>query len=150
METDTKQETCQERVAHAAANRLESLYDMWDLWKDGKEEEYTEDGDRLDEFGLSFDYVAPNTFSDDQEEGYFRYQISYGGPSEEFRFYANQESEYSWSVYRIEFWFLDWWDGAKNHIGGTAADLMQEILFGFFGDEYLTHVHAQAMEERGS
>ena len=40
------------------------------------------------EYGLALDYVAPGTFKD-QKQGYFRYQISVGGPSEEFRFYAN-------------------------------------------------------------
>lgn len=39
----------------------------------------------FDEYALSFDYVEPDTF-DDQDRGYFRYQISYGGPSEEVRF----------------------------------------------------------------
>ena len=31
---------------------------------------------------LSFDYVAPHTFND-QPEGYWRWQFSWGGPSDE-------------------------------------------------------------------
>lgn len=64
----------------------------------------------LHEYGLAFDYVAPETFPD-QKEGYFRYQISYGGPSEEFRFFTSGPEH---TVYRVEFWFLDWWDGAPR------------------------------------
>ena len=58
-------------------------------------------------YGLSFDYVEPYTFSD-QERGYFRYQISWGGPAEEFRFYTDENL----SLTNIEYWFLDWGDGA--------------------------------------
>jgi hypothetical protein len=59
------------------------------------------------DYGLSFDYVAPDTFRD-EHEGYFRYQLSYGGPSSEIRFYANYKAR---QPYRIEFIFLDWGEG---------------------------------------
>lgn len=45
--------------------------------------------ERFNEYALCFDYVASGTFSD-QEEAYFRYQISWGGPSEELRFLSIQ------------------------------------------------------------
>lgn len=63
----------------------------------------------LEHYPLGFDYVAPNTF-DDQKEGYFRYQISWGGPSDEFRFPVNPDL----SCHRVEYWFLDWFDGAHH------------------------------------
>jgi hypothetical protein len=75
-------------------------------------------------YGLSFDYVEPYTFGD-QERGYFRYQISWGGPAEEFRFFVDvlpksvgawHRSERFpnpvWRLDKIEYWFLDWFDGA--------------------------------------
>ena len=68
--------------------------------------------DRLKELhtveGLCFDYVDPNTFTD-QKEGYWRWQLSWGGPGDEFRIYINPDK----SVHRIEYWYLDWYDGAK-------------------------------------
>ena len=68
--------------------------------------------DRLKEIhtveGLCFDYVDPNTFND-QKEGYWRWQLSWGGPGDEFRIYVNPNK----SVHRIEYWYLDWFDGAK-------------------------------------
>jgi len=53
------------------------------------------------DYGLCFDYVEFGTF-DDQEEDYFRYQLSYGGPSDEFRFYEDGT---------IIYVYLDWFSG---------------------------------------
>jgi hypothetical protein len=68
--------------------------------------------DRLKEIhtveALGFDYVEPGTFTD-QLEGYWRWQLSWGGPGDEFRIYINPDK----SVHRIEYWYLDWYDGAK-------------------------------------
>jgi hypothetical protein len=66
-----------------------------------------EEGEHIAEAGLGFDYVAPDTFNE-QPEGYFRFQLSCGGPSEELRFYV----DYSGSMHHAEFWFLDWFDGS--------------------------------------
>ena len=73
------------------------------------------------EYGLSFDYVAPDTFTD-QDEGYFRYQLSWGGPSTEFRFYTNPD----FSPHRIEYWFLDWWDGASRTLRGDDERVLSD------------------------
>lgn len=60
------------------------------------------------DYGLAFDYVRSGTF-DDQEVGYFRYQLSFGGPTEEFRFYADPEH----NLINAEFWLLDWFTGSS-------------------------------------
>tara|TARA_Y100000401_G_scaffold29889_1_gene21818 strand:+ start:286 stop:687 length:402 start_codon:yes stop_codon:yes gene_type:complete len=52
------------------------------------------------EYGLSINVVKPLTF-EDQEEAFIRYQISWGGPSEEFRKFED----------RIEYCYLDWFVG---------------------------------------
>jgi hypothetical protein len=52
-------------------------------------------------YGLSFDFVEAGTFGD-QKEGYYCYQLSWGGPSDEIRFYHNKS---------IEYVFLDWGTG---------------------------------------
>tara|TARA_R100000234_G_scaffold97874_1_gene66251 strand:- start:736 stop:1191 length:456 start_codon:yes stop_codon:yes gene_type:complete len=61
-----------------------------------------------DGYFLSWDFVEPFTFGDDQKAGYWRLQISYGGPSSEFRIYADSEKE----IRKIEYWYLNWFDGA--------------------------------------
>ena len=57
---------------------------------------------------LCFDYVEPHTFND-QPEGYWRWQFSWGGPSDELRGFVNEHGE----LHRVEYWFMDWMDGAK-------------------------------------
>ena len=99
------------------------------------------------EYGLGFDYVAPGTFTD-QQEGYFRYQLSWGGPSDEFRIYADKSGRYAWSVYRIEYWFLDWFDGARRVLGGEDRKLIEEIFSSFFVDSgSADNVYEEALED---
>ena len=74
------------------------------------------------DYGLSFDYVPIGTFND-QHEGYFRYQISWGGPSEEFRFFCGPD----YNPYKIEFWFLDWGDGACKRLYGNDLDILMQV-----------------------
>ncbi len=61
------------------------------------------------EYGLSADYVAPGTFTG-QRQGYFRFQISWGGPSEEVRFYISQGVR-GYVAHKIEFVFMNWGTG---------------------------------------
>ena len=60
---------------------------------------------------LGFDYVEPGTWPE-QLEGYYRWQFSWGGPSDELRAFVNLDK----SIHRLEYWFLDWGDGAKIDI----------------------------------
>jgi hypothetical protein len=62
----------------------------------------------LSEYGLNWDYVVPNTF-DNQEDGYYRWQLSWGGPSDEFRIYTDNKK----NIQSVEYWYLDWFDGAS-------------------------------------
>jgi len=82
----------------------------------------------LYEYGLSFDYVEVGTFNG-QCEGYFRYQLSWGGPSDEFRFYTGFDKV----PYRVEYWFMDWFDGAHRQLSGEDRDLLVE-LFDWFAE----------------
>jgi len=65
---------------------------------------------------LGFDYVEPHTFND-QPEGYWRWQFSWGGPSDELRAYVNEHYE----IHRLEYWYLDWGDGASLLVNQDAA-----------------------------
>ncbi|MFZ5734741.1 MAG: hypothetical protein ACOY4O_18550 [Pseudomonadota bacterium] len=110
---------CNQRIDKEIQERLSDLCKLWASYKTG-----TADGDlgELHDYGLCFDYIAPGTF-DDQREGYFRYQLSWGGPSDEFRFFINPDL----SCHRVEYWFLDWFDGAHRVCEGDAQDLLLEL-----------------------
>ena len=96
------------------------------LCKDRIEEEYNSligtlkdigiGTDAFNEFGLGFDLVEAGTFGD-QPEPYYRYQISWGGPSEEIRIYE---------AARAEYWFMDWFDGAGIDV--TNEPIVKELV----------------------
>jgi len=89
-------------------------------------EAYDDELGNFNEYGLSFDYVAPGTFKG-QRKGYFQYLLSYGGPSDEFRFYTDG----NFNITKIEYWFLDWFDGAKVIVKGNEYNLLSEIFDDF-------------------
>ena len=62
-----------------------------------------------DGYFLGWDFVEPFTFGEDQKAGYWRLQISWGGPSSEYRIYVDSEK----AIRKIEYWYLDWFDGAN-------------------------------------
>ena len=89
-------------------------------WKDRQQDLTKEDFE-----GLSFDYVEANPF-DDQAEGYWRWQFSWGGPSDELRGYVNRDD----SIHRLEYWYMDWFDGAKVNVAAEdpAWQKMQDMI----------------------
>ena len=141
MELATEQ-TCEERVEQHMNSRLEDLRLMLDPTEDdakdldskintiavGDDYTYTAidpDGEtpaeifnefedeireelreRFYEYALSFDVV----YADNPGWSYVRYQISTGGPGEEIRFFC----DFNRKPYKVEFWFLDWFDGASR------------------------------------
>tara|TARA_R100001440_G_scaffold61745_1_gene81661 strand:+ start:293 stop:664 length:372 start_codon:yes stop_codon:yes gene_type:complete len=72
---------------------------------------------------LGFDYVEPKTFKD-QKEGYWRMQISWGGPSDEVRWYTNNGINFSKTTYA----YLDWFDGDEIEIDDDVWDEIQMTL----------------------
>lgn len=115
------QPNCKERVGAELRGRVKDLRKLWRLYQEDPEQS-DEDLGRFEEYGLSFDYVAPGTW-EKQKRGYFRYQISWGGPGDEFRFFVNPD----FSLYRVEYWFMDWFDGARRILKGRDYDLLAEI-----------------------
>lgn len=65
--------------------------------------------DEFYQYGLSFEYVPPFRF-ENQRAGFWCWQISWGGPSEEFRVYVDEDEE----IKEIDFVYLDW--GARHSI----------------------------------
>jgi hypothetical protein len=105
MSKPSREENCERRIDFHLKHRLADLRRLWAAYCSGEEEE----SERFSEYGLCFDFVAPGTFKE-QPEAYFRYQLSWGGPSDELRFFVNPD----FSCHRIEYWFLDWFDGASR------------------------------------
>lgn len=112
-----KDETCKDRVKEAFRSRMTDIRKMYKREQAGERVSTTDELPPLSEYGLCIDYVEPNTFND-QPHGYWRYQISWGGPSEEFRL----END------RVRFWFLDWFDGASIAVSGKDADIIKNII----------------------
>ena len=109
----SKQKTCEERIDESLSRVAD---DMKQYMEDPNDEDIVFEGSDslemspLTEYGLSFDYCGPD--EEEEEAGdwsgeYFRFQISWGGPSSEIRFYSNG---------RIEYVFMDWFDGATRDI----------------------------------
>tara|TARA_X000001388_G_scaffold1181_1_gene1368 strand:+ start:206 stop:676 length:471 start_codon:yes stop_codon:yes gene_type:complete len=88
--------------------------------------EYENIFDYVNQTALSWDFVEAGTFTD-QTVGYFRLQLSYGGPSTEFRIYTDKQ----FNIDRAEYWHLDWSDGAsvivKDQIVLSILDSFLEV-----------------------
>jgi hypothetical protein len=89
---------CKARWRARKNDRVSDLKKLFTAHQRGDEDNLATLG-TFAEYGLGFDYVAPGTFVD-APEGYWRYQISWGGPSDEFRFYASRCGKHP--PYRIE------------------------------------------------
>ena len=78
----------------------------------------------LRDYPLCFDHVEADFFANDRgehtHEGYSRYQMSYGGPQDEIRFYNDNTVTYA---------FLDWGDGAEIDITDEAITKRLKILY---------------------
>ena len=157
--------TCDERVDRHRESRmadLKALYRFGDCDPEERRAFCEEEGIDLDsdggreaaderrcEYGLCFDYVAPGTFTDDQktpcfdigaDAGYWRYQISWGGPSEEIRFFAS-----GGTFGRAEFWLLDWFDGASTVLAGSDRETALAMWAWFADTGSIDHAYTEAL-----
>lgn len=91
---------------------------------------FFEDMGDFNEYGLSFSRNEP----EDNEEIYYQYQLSWGGPSDEIRFYTSGGIK---GVYRIEYVYMDWGTGIGFDI--TNEDWVKWVLDQFQDYFELTH-----------
>lgn len=106
---------------------MDDIRRMYEAYLRG-EENGVEDLGSINDYGLSFEYVP----GEHDERGFWRWLISWGGPSEEFRFYGESLDEYKSVLDRIQFRFHDWFDGAGQEIPLTSED--GKLLAGWFND----------------
>jgi hypothetical protein len=81
-----------------------------------------------------FDYINSNTLSwdwvdaeDEKNPGYYRLQLSWGGPSDEFRIYTIGDTL---DIDCINYHYMDWFDGASIPVfeDSISWDVCQMIL----------------------
>ncbi len=125
----TEQQSCAELVKEKWQSTRDDIAAMllgenWDSYKD--DQGYDDDFDgyqAFSEYGLSWTYNRP----EDGSNGYYCYLMSWGGPSDELRFYADIRGE----CHVIEYWYMDWFDGAKHVVtDDTAAKAVAEYFAG--------------------
>ena len=108
-----QEKKCADKVQGSFEGRMEDLHSLYKA-----EDHETEELGHLYDYGLCIDRVEAGTF-DGQRAPYRRYQLSWGGPADEFRLYDNGEMEY---------WFLDWGDGACVTVTGDDYDTVADII----------------------
>ena len=132
-QTQTKQKTCAELISARCYDRKEQFENallffkglMLKTKKNRKKtsefSEYESLMDYANQNSLDFSYVEPNTFKK-QSEGYWRWQLSWGGPSDEFRYYHHDGDKKK--IKSMEYSYMDWFDGATvpvySNIGGAG------------------------------
>jgi len=113
--------------------------------REGLEEysDYEDFFDYVNQSGLCFDFVSVDTF-EDQKRGYWRFQMSWGGPSDEFRIYTDLQNKIEY----IEYWYMDWFDGASIRVND---DVIYDIcdMFLSCSDEKSIEDHFKYDEENG-
>ena len=82
--------------------------------------------DYVNSNALSWGYVESGTF-ENQKEGYYRLQLSWGGPSDEFRIYTIGDTL---DIDCINYHYMDWFDGASISVfeDSISWDVCQMIL----------------------
>ena len=101
----SKQLKCKDLVQSS----WESQEEDYKTFKD--EGDYESLYDYVNQTALSFDKVHKNS-KENIDRSYYRLQISWGGPSTEFRAFLNADHDIDY----IEYWYLDWFDGASINI----------------------------------
>ena len=117
--TKNRNKKCADLVHQKYQDTLKDYQNAFDYFEQDEDkrkpnedyEHYEDFFDYVNQSGLCFDFVEANTF-EDQKCGYWRFQMSWGGPSDEFRIYT----DYDKNINYIEYWYMDWFDGASIRV----------------------------------
>jgi len=131
----TKEKRCADLINEKYLNRLKdykSAKEYFNIDKDQRLENqrheelecYEDFFDYLCQSILGFDFVPVDTF-EDQEQGYWRLQMSWGGPSDEFRIYVDDQN----NIEKIFYHYMDWFDWASKLVQDNIIhDICQMFL----------------------
>jgi len=95
--------------------------------------------DGIYDYGLSFDYVEYN--KETKYGNFFRWQLSWGGPSDELQFYVTDSNQ----LERVEYRFMDWGDGAGMDLVGDDLALVSEIYDWFLESGTIAHLREEVI-----
>ena len=130
--TLTKKKTCKDLVNES----YESLLDEWSEVINRNESLF----EYVVENVLCFDYVEAETFTD-QKKDYYRLQLSWGGPSDEFRIYTDKDLNIDY----VQYWYLDWYDGASIMVKHKIVlEVLNEFL-SMASDEYRIYTNKESV-----
>jgi hypothetical protein len=128
--------SCAERIGGKMESRMADIRELWEHYP----HRHPELG-RLENYGLCFEYVEADRYPD-LDRGFFRWQLSTGGPAAEIRFHMADHvtEELGWDeqgadasdLARIEFRFHDWFDGAGRTLTGADRELLDTLFSHFF------------------
>lgn len=92
-------------------------------------------------YGAGFDYIG-SSCSQDGEQGYFRYLLSYGvPPSEEIRFYTDPD----FNLVKAEFWLCHWF---QHQSFECTDDINVQAIWKTMCDNGSTEAALQAQQEK--
>jgi hypothetical protein len=91
-------------------------------------------------YGLSIDYQQP----EGRRRGYLRYQLSWGGPSDEVRFYFSGDGSRG-QADKIEYVFMDWGTGVGFDV--SNEDWAQWLWDWFQGADIVRYEFEKALED---
>ena len=95
-----------------------------------KHENYGKWSEKFNESILAFDFVKGNTFKN-QPDGYWRLQLSWGGPSDEIRYYKGDHTPAP-KYDQITYCYMDWFDGAEIQVHADIwHDIFNDFVIGF-------------------
>jgi len=113
-----KNENAERTIVELGENALENTLNILETLLNAEDYE-TEELGSLYDYGLEF---CPVPYNEDEGGAieYYRYLLSYGGPSTEIRFYPH----------RTEFVFLDWFSGVGFDVSGDEVFQQLREWFG--------------------
>jgi len=140
--TNATNPTAKQRWAAHKNSRMRDLRQLFRKMQSNNDAIREQAYEDFNNYALAFDYVAPGTFSH-QKEGYWRYQISWGGPSDEIRFYASTPQS---EPYAVIYSFMDWFDGEHRELKGRDLETALNVWRDFQDTDTVQHTYDQALE----
>lgn len=138
---ERKNRSCAARVRPNYEEVMTLLRRDSQRWKNKDYGGYDDRWDFIHEYGLGFDWVEGKT-DYNPGAGYYRWQLSWGGPSDEFRFYMDGDR-----FYVIEYWFMDWYDGASYTLSKNDDFEDLEVIASFYFGVNSTRTNHRDNEE---